>query len=161
MEGDEPPHLTIGVSYETALAATNPNLAKLANVTTHPSLYGPSLSPSQLAELLCDCKLSRVVFGPDSQLLDVGREHRTAPRPCAARSSPATNAAGSPAANENPSACKAHHVDPWFPDGETKACNCVLLCAFHHGIIHRPGWHDTFDGITYTVTRNGEPLGST
>ena len=44
-----------------------------------PNLYGPSLSPAQLAEILCDCKLGRIVFGPDSLPLDVGREHRTAP----------------------------------------------------------------------------------
>ncbi|MDQ1535102.1 MAG: hypothetical protein QOF28_2863, partial [Actinomycetota bacterium] len=29
-------------------------------------------------------------------------------------------------------------------------------------VIHRPGWTNTFDGTTYTVTQpNGQPLGST
>jgi hypothetical protein len=38
----------------------------------------------------------------------------------------------------------------------------VLLCQFHHGVVHRRGWADTFDGITYEVTKpNGEPAGTT
>jgi hypothetical protein len=72
VEGGEAPHVTVGVPWE----AVRDNLA----TSKLPNLFGPSLSPAQLAEILCDCKLGRVIFGPDSQPLDVGREHRTAPR---------------------------------------------------------------------------------
>jgi hypothetical protein len=48
------------------------------------------------------------------------------------------------------------------PDGETNIGNCVLLCGYHHSLIHKRGWHDTLDGTTYTVTKpNGQPLGHT
>jgi hypothetical protein len=40
--------------------------------------------------------------------------------------------------------------------------NYILLRGFHHGVIHKRGWIDTFDGITYTVWKpDGELLGST
>jgi hypothetical protein len=108
--------------------------------------------------MLCDCKLGRVVFGPDSRPLDVGREHRTAPRYLRRAIVARDKGCRFPDCERRPRWCKVHHVDPWDPDGETKICNCVLLCQFHHGVIHRHGWEDSFDGITYTVTKpNGVP----
>lgn len=154
MEGGEAPHIAVGVPWE----AVRDNLA----TSKLPNLFGPSLSPAQLAEMLCDCKLGRVVFGPDSQPLDVGREHRTAPRYLRRAIVARDKGCRFPGCGRRPRWCKVHHVDPWDPDGETKISNCLLLCGFHHGVIHRRrGWKDSFDGITYTVTKpNGEPFGS-
>jgi Domain of unknown function (DUF222) len=154
IEGGEAPHVTVGVPWE----AVRDNLA----TSKLPNLFGPSLSPAQLAEMLCDCKLGRVVFGPDSQPLDVGREHRTAPRYLRRAIAARDKGCRYPGCGRRPRWCKAHHVDPWDPDGETKVSNLVLLCQFHHGVIHRRGWTDSFDGITYTVTKpDGEHAGST
>ena len=125
-------------------------------------MFGPSLSPSQLAELLCDSKIGRVVFGPDSQPLDVGREHRTAPAPHPPRRRRSRQRLPVPRLRPKTHRCKVHHVHPWDPDGETSVCNCILLCSFHHGVIHKRGWINTFDGITYTVWKpDGELVGST
>ena len=49
MEGGEAPHISVAITWDavaTACTATR----------TSPNLFGPSLSPEQLAELLCDCK---------------------------------------------------------------------------------------------------------
>ena len=35
---------------------------------------------------------------------------------------------------------EAHHVQHWADGGETVAENLILLCRFHHGRIHTPGW---------------------
>ena len=44
----------------------------------------------------------------------------------------------------------------------SKLCNLVCLCSFHHHLIHRPGWTTTFDGHTFTVTApDGRHIGST
>lgn len=35
--------------------------------------------------------------------------------------------------------CDAHHIRPWADGGPTKLDNLLLLCAFHHTLIHE-GW---------------------
>ena len=150
-EGGEAPHVSVAIPWAA--------VANGVTSATEPNLYGPSLSPAQLAEMLCDCKLGRIVFGPDSLPLDVGREHRTAPHHIRRAVAARDGGCRFPGCDRKPGWCKVHHVVPWDPDGETNACNCILLCQFHHGVVHRPGWTNTFDGITYTVTKpNGERL---
>ncbi|WP_194202099.1 HNH endonuclease signature motif containing protein [Glycomyces albidus] len=35
---------------------------------------------------------------------------------------------------------EAHHLRHWSDGGPTSAENLILLCRFHHGRIHTPGW---------------------
>ncbi|MBO3735900.1 HNH endonuclease signature motif containing protein, partial [Glycomyces niveus] len=35
---------------------------------------------------------------------------------------------------------EAHHLQHWADGGPTTAENLILLCRFHHGRIHTPGW---------------------
>ncbi|WP_205324172.1 HNH endonuclease signature motif containing protein [Glycomyces sp. YM15] len=35
---------------------------------------------------------------------------------------------------------EAHHITHWADGGPTVAENLILLCRFHHGRIHTPGW---------------------
>lgn len=154
LEGGEAPHIAIGVPWEVVRDG-------LAGGTL-PNLFGPSLSTTQLSELLCDCNLSRVVFGPDSQPLDVGRAHRTAPRHIRRAIKTRDKGCRFPGCGRKPNRCKAHHVHPWECGGDTCTENLVCLCQFHHGVVHRKGWGNTFDGITYIVTNpQGEIVGST
>ncbi|GAB3645006.1 HNH endonuclease signature motif containing protein [Glycomyces tarimensis] len=41
---------------------------------------------------------------------------------------------------------EAHHIVHWANGGPTVAENLILLCRFHHGRIHTPGW---------TITKTG------
>ena len=38
------------------------------------------LTKADRDQILCDCNIARIILGPDSQPLDVGREQRTVPR---------------------------------------------------------------------------------
>jgi Domain of unknown function (DUF222)/HNH endonuclease len=33
-----------------------------------------------------------------------------------------------------------HHIVAWKPGGRTDLFNLVLLCKYHHGVVHRNGW---------------------
>ncbi|WP_460497585.1 HNH endonuclease signature motif containing protein, partial [Glycomyces tarimensis] len=35
---------------------------------------------------------------------------------------------------------EAHHIRHWANGGPTVAENLILLCRFHHGRVHTPGW---------------------
>ena len=50
-----------------------------------PSDLAAFLTKADRDQILCDCNVARIILGPDSQPLDVGREHRTAPRSAAPR----------------------------------------------------------------------------
>ncbi|MCD0444171.1 HNH endonuclease, partial [Glycomyces sp. A-F 0318] len=41
---------------------------------------------------------------------------------------------------------EAHHIIHWADGGPTNAANLILVCRFHHGRLHTPGW---------TVTKTG------
>ena len=56
-----------------------------------------------------------------------------------------------PGCDRKASWCEAHHVEPWQHGGPTNINNLVLLCAFHHHVVHRQGWTNTFNGTTYTI----------
>ena len=48
-------------------------------------------------------------------------------------------------------AAAAHHIRWWRHGGSTDRHNLVLLCAFHHYLVHDRGWTVTMDP-TRTVT---------
>jgi Domain of unknown function (DUF222)/HNH endonuclease len=52
-----------------------------------------------------------------------------------------------------------HHIVPWEPGGTTDLANMVLLCEFHHGVVHRKGW--TMEGNAneeLTITGPGDQV---
>jgi len=44
--------------------------------------------------------------------------------------------------------CQGHHIRPWADGGPTTLNNVVLVCTFHHRLLHHDDWtvHITPDG---------------
>lgn len=115
---------------------------------------GP-IHPDDVARLLCDSTVSRVVTGPSALPLDVGRTQRTVPS--ATRRALVVRDGGCrfPGCERPPGFCDGHHVVPWYRGGPTDLGNLVLLCAHHHRLVHRGDWSVNFDGHDLHVFRPG------
>ena len=95
------------------------------------------VSAALAAEIGCDSGISLVGVADNGQPLWLGRRERyfTA----AQRKALAVRDGGCvwPGCNAPPSWCHAHHVVHWTQNGPTDVDNGVLLCAFHHHLLHR------------------------
>ncbi|MCR2826643.1 HNH endonuclease signature motif containing protein [Microbacterium sp. zg.Y909] len=108
---------------------------------------GAALPGSVLDKALCET--ARVVVSVDGagNPLDVGREQRlfTAKQ----RLALAARDGGCmwPGCDRPPSYCEAHHSDHWCAQqGRTDVDRGILLCRFHHLLLHNQGWKITRDG---------------
>jgi len=143
VEAGEAPHLSLTIAWET--------IQSWLPCPTAPADLAAALSKPEIHRLLCDANVARIILGPDSQPLDVGREHRTAPRWLRRAVANRDRGCRYPGCTRHPNRCEAHHVWAWETGGPTAVHNLVLLCSFHHHVVHRTGWTNEFDGITYTI----------
>ncbi len=101
-------------------------------------LVGTGPIPDQvLARLACDSAITRVVFGPQSQVLNVGRAERTYTgakrRAIIARDQHCRY----PGCDAPPALGEIHHTEHWHRDhGETDTRTGILLCWHHHSHVH-------------------------
>jgi hypothetical protein len=125
------PNLIVHVSAAT-LARREPGISETGN--------GTFLTADEIKRLACDANLTRVVFDPESQPLDVGRTKRLV--------TPALRAAVCardlrcvfPGCDRPSNWCDVHHLTHWADGGDTSVANLVLLCRHHHVLIHEGGW---------------------
>jgi len=92
---------------------------------------------SVLARLACDSEVSRVVFGPDSQVINVGRAERTFSGPRRRAIIARDQTCRYPGCNAPPALGELHHIDWWARDGgDTDINTGILLCWYHHDLVH-------------------------
>ena len=97
------------------------------------------ISTRTLERITCDSTMSRVLLA-DSMVIDVGRATRTVSGPT--RRALRTRDKGCrftgcdrPVEWSNP-----HHIVHWARGGSSDTANMVLLCYFHHHLVHEGGW---------------------
>ncbi len=121
---------------------------------------GP-IPSSVLARLACDSEISRVVFGPDSQVINAGRAERTFSGPRRKAVIARDGHCRYPGCTAPPALGEIHHVEQWARDhGDTDINLGILLCWHHHDLVHRlhieirrsptGGW--------LFLTRHGDPV---
>jgi hypothetical protein len=98
--------------------------------------FGAMISAARARMLACDGGITRIVFGPEGQLLDLGRNQRLFP-PHIRRALDVRDRGCVFAGCDAPTWwCDAHHVLHWIDGGETSVENGALLCERHHTKVH-------------------------
>ncbi|HKX75807.1 MAG TPA: DUF222 domain-containing protein, partial [Acidimicrobiia bacterium] len=103
----------------------------------HETVSGQVLTPEQVRMLACDATITRIVFGPDGQPVDVGRATRVIP-PTMRRAVIARDRHCQHQGCDRPARwCDVHHVVHWADGGKTAIIDLKLLCRYHHVWHHR------------------------
>ncbi|MGW4337554.1 HNH endonuclease signature motif containing protein, partial [Rhodococcus koreensis] len=83
---------------------------------------------------------STVILDDHGAPLDVGLTSRTATRKQRRALAVRDGGCAFPGCGAPASWCEAHHAVHWVNGGLTDMDNLVLLCGFHHRLIHHDGW---------------------
>ena len=104
---------------------------------------GTPIPHGQLSKLLCDGEFHRVVFGPEGQILDSGRTQRLF-TPAQTRAVIARDRhCQYPGCSAPPGQGEIHHNIWWYHQGHTSTDNAILLCWYHHTLVHQHHLHIT------------------
>jgi Domain of unknown function (DUF222) len=102
---------------------------------------GGTLTPQALRTLACDARVIPIVLNGAGQPLDVGRMTRTIPDGLRRAVTARDRGCAHPGCARPPGWCEVHHIRPWSNGGETALHNSVMVCRFHHWLLHHEsGW---------------------
>lgn len=130
--------------------------------TGHLEDRGDALPGSVIDRNLCTVGSRNITVDSCGNPLDVGREQRlyTAKQ----RVALAVRDGGCmfPECRVPASYCEAHHCDHWHEDvGHTDIDRGILLCRYHHMLLHNNGWKITREGLgAFMLHPPGESGGS-
>ncbi len=107
--------------------------------------YSGPIDRRDINRLLCDSTISRVIIGPGSKPLDVGRGQRAFTDAQRTAIHARDQDCAFPGCEIPGGWCEVHHHTHWKDGGETCLENGCLLCPHHHRFLHRhPDWQTTF-----------------
>ena len=125
--GGERPHITVHVDIP-GLRGEPSGL--------HETADGFVLDPFAVSQLTCDASVSRIVFGPGSEVLDVGRKTRVIPAGMRRAVIARDRHCVAPGCQRSAKWSDIHHIVAWTDGGETVIDNLCLLCRYHHTQVH-------------------------
>lgn len=99
------------------------------------------LGIAEARELACDGEVQRLVLGPDSMPLDIGRTTRVVPPSMRSAVMARDGGCAAPGCDRPPAWCEAHHIRHWAEGGRTSLDNLIALCSRHHHELHQGKWH--------------------
>jgi hypothetical protein len=97
------------------------------------------ISTRTAERLACDCTISRVLLA-DSMVIDVGRATRVVSAPTMRALRVRDKGCRFPGCERQVDRSSPHHIVAWARGGPGNLPNLVLLCYFHHRLVHEGGW---------------------
>jgi hypothetical protein len=114
---------------------------------------GPELPPATAERLACDARVQLLLSDRRTNRLYLGRTRRLAtPAQIAALTVRDGNRCQFPGCTHTRH-LHAHHVRPWWAGGPTDLDNLVLVCSFHHRLIHDHGYRLRLTGDRWEALR--------
>ncbi|WP_420881814.1 DUF222 domain-containing protein [Rhodococcus sp. (in: high G+C Gram-positive bacteria)] len=155
IEGGEKPHLSLHVNAAD-LARSGADHGQFdqsddqdSGRKTSPDMFGdkdvarmPHLGPLTIAtarRLACDCHLTPIVM-QDGVPIDLGRTSRTVSKKQRRALIARDHGCAFPGCGAPPAHCEGHHIKHWADGGPTDLDNLVLLCRYHHRLLHHSHW---------------------
>jgi hypothetical protein len=128
--GRHRPHVNITIGLDSLLAGRGQGTFDDAAPVT----------AADARRLACDASVHRVITRSDGSVLDYGRATRTVAAALFTVLCLRDHGCRFPGCDRPAHLADAHHIKHWVDHGETNEDNLVLLCRWHHRVIHRRGW---------------------
>lgn len=126
------PHVAVVVDWETLTGERPGGTSEL--------LDGTIVSPATAQRLACDANVCRLLTGPNSEILDLGRSKRTVSAAQWKALRVRDRHCQFAGCRRPWTWCDAHHLIAWIQGGLTDIGELVLVCRFHHTLLHEGGW---------------------
>jgi Domain of unknown function (DUF222)/HNH endonuclease len=108
------------------------------------------ISTRTLERIACDSTISRVLFA-ESMVIDVGKATRVVSAPTRRALRIRDRGCRWPGCDRQVNWSTPHHIVAWSRGGPTHLHNLVLLCFFHHRLVHEGGWQVIKAGREFRV----------
>ena len=105
---------------------------------------GPAIHPHVARRLLCNARVQTVVEDASGQPVRLGRITRDPPAWMTRQLKYRDRECRFPGCGHR-RFTQAHHIRWWEQGGTTDLDNLVLVCSFHHTLVHEYGWRLTRD----------------
>jgi len=142
--GGHRPQVMINIDYTDLVSQVG---------TSGHAVFGGMITPQTARKIACDADLIPIVLGGKGEVLDVGRAQRLF-TPAQRRALVARDkGCAFPGCTMPAHWTEAHHIRFWKKHkGRTSVANGVLLCSFHHHLVHAEDWTiESIDGIPWFI----------
>jgi hypothetical protein len=125
-----------------------------------PRMGGQPLTREAFERLACDAQWRRLLVDAASVPVELGRVTRTVPPGLRKYVALRDGGCRYPGCARGPAFCEAHHAVFWRNGGRTDADNLVLLCRYHHHLVHERSHELKLlpDGTVKVTRPNGRVL---